>query len=138
MCGVYERISSMTPEEVSVVHLIVRESLTSNERRERLMHRFLTGHLPLFLRAMLEGIEQKELDPEIHPLIAMSCSMALGTIPLFMLKHSRARVETLLEVPNIPDFLRNTILSLAANCPGEANIAKQLSRIAARALGRRD
>ena len=51
----YERIVRLDAGERDVLRLVIRESLTSASRRERLLERFARGHFPIVIRTVLEG-----------------------------------------------------------------------------------
>jgi AcrR family transcriptional regulator len=135
MCGIYARIGSMSKVELDVVRLVLREALSSNDRRERLRQRFLRGHLPLLFRAMLEGSANGELDPSLHPLMAMACSMGIGVLPTLMLRM--ANEGEALELSAMPDFLRDAVAGFLRQTPSTEDMADLLSQIAVRAIGKR-
>jgi AcrR family transcriptional regulator len=87
LTGLYERVGRFSTHELEVIELIIRESFTSNERRYSLIQRFKRGHLPLLWNAVIDGRKTGELEASIHPIVSMVCSLAIGTIPLMMLRN---------------------------------------------------
>jgi AcrR family transcriptional regulator len=135
MQALYSRIGSLSTRELEVVQLIVREALTSSERREHLVTRFLRGHLPLLLRAVLDGRESRELDPTISPLVAMACSMGIGAVPTVMLRLAAARWALMAEKDEVPAIMRTAVGELMKQIPDADTLAQSLSEITLRALG---
>lgn len=134
LCGVYGRIGAMSDNELDVLRLIIRESLTSNDRRDRLMQRFLRGHLPLLMGAILEGIEGGEIDREVHPMVAMACTLGLSGAVSALMQLSKKRSECRVDPSAAPDFMRDVIRGFAALSLSPESIADSMSRIVARAL----
>jgi AcrR family transcriptional regulator len=87
LTGLYERVGKFSTYELEVIELIIRESLTSNERRNSLIRRFKRGHLPLLWNAVADGRKTGELEASIHPIVIMACSVAIGTVPMLMLRN---------------------------------------------------
>ena len=142
--GFYSRIGTMSDSEWEMVRLIFRESLTSNERRDRLKRRFLRGHLPLLLRTILEGIAANEVDRSVHPIILMGCTLAfggavgmLGQLQRRMLEWNSAPegcAESCPDVDGLPEFMRAALREAATCFPSHSELAEQMSRVVARAF----
>jgi len=77
----YERLARVSDEEVEMLRLLVREALVSSSRFERLRARFLRGHVPLVLRAIVEGLADGTLDRRRHPLVILLGTFALAGPP---------------------------------------------------------
>lgn len=137
MRGFYRRLGAMSDEEREVIHLVIRESLTSSDRRERLRSRFLRGHLPLLYRAILQGFETGDLDQGINPIIAMACSMALGGVAVAVTKFACCGMDSVAVDTSICDAVRDSIRKFVPELPSNDDLAEQLSQIAVRALGKR-
>jgi len=54
--ALFQRVAVLSAEELDVVRLVVREALVSSARRDRLIERFLRGHVPLVLGLLDEGV----------------------------------------------------------------------------------
>jgi AcrR family transcriptional regulator len=77
----YGRIGRMSDDELVVVKLIIREALLSSSRLERLVARFMRGHLPLVMQTLAEGVRDGSLRSDIPPPVLFMATMALGMAP---------------------------------------------------------
>jgi AcrR family transcriptional regulator len=77
----YERIVRLDDDERDVLRLVVRESLTSAARRERLLERFARGHFPIVIRTVLEGFANGALDASLPPFVVATAIISLGALP---------------------------------------------------------
>jgi len=75
----YERLAHASEDETIVIRLVVRELLTSSSRRRVLAERFLRGHIPLMLGAVMGGVQSGELGAG-HPPAAIGLSIGLLAI----------------------------------------------------------
>jgi AcrR family transcriptional regulator len=82
--ALYARIAAMSEEEFTVVRIVLREALVSSNRLRKLFARFSSqgGHVQLIAGTILSGIEEGALRPDVHPLLAMVATMALGFMPV--------------------------------------------------------
>ncbi|MGC4065875.1 MAG: hypothetical protein QM784_14740 [Polyangiaceae bacterium] len=135
--AVFRRVGRLSPHELEVVQLVVREALTSGERRSRLVNRFLRGHIPLLLRSVIDGIETGELDPSIHPLVGMACSLGIGAVPTLMLRAAAERGSDMAQNQEIPPIMRLATAEILKQIPDSDRLAEVLSGITLRALGKR-
>jgi AcrR family transcriptional regulator len=76
----YERLASASADEVDMLRLVVRDALLGSPRFERLVDRFLRGHVPLVLSTLLEGVQSGALAPR-HPMVLMAATLALAGPP---------------------------------------------------------
>ena len=74
----YARAAAMSDDELTVVRLVVREVLLSSSRLERLVERFSTGHLPLVLKMLLDGVAEGHITNAHHPAVLVSSTFALA------------------------------------------------------------
>jgi hypothetical protein len=76
-------VSSITPRLKALEQsgLVVRESLTSAARRERLLERFARGHFPIVIRTVLEGFANGALDSSLPPFVVATAIISLGALP---------------------------------------------------------
>jgi AcrR family transcriptional regulator len=132
--GFYARIGAMPQAELEVARLIVREALTSHERRDRLLRRFLRGHLPLLMSAILEACASGEVDKDTHPLVVMSCTLGFAGAMTMLMQSGRAEVDAYVDPAAAPDFMRELLREFAAKFPGGDDLALQLSRFVVRAV----
>jgi AcrR family transcriptional regulator len=94
----YERLGGATTDELEILRLVVREALLSSSRFERLIERFLRGHLPLVLDTLLEGVRDGELDGARHPWVLLMATFALAGPPQFI----RRAIGNRLPVQDVP------------------------------------
>lgn len=79
----YERLGRLSPEELLMVRLVLREALTSTSRLDRLIARFLRGHVPLLLRLVQDGTADGTFGPQHSPLtVAISLISLAGPAQL--------------------------------------------------------
>lgn len=78
---IYERIVRLDADERDVLRLVLRESLTSAARRERLLERFARGHFPIVIRTVLEGFADGTLDSSLPPFVVATAIISLGALP---------------------------------------------------------
>jgi AcrR family transcriptional regulator len=77
----YRRIAHTSTLERQVVGLVLREALTSNERLQKLAQRMSQGHVPLIFKAVEAGLARAELRSDLHPIVLMAATLALGAVP---------------------------------------------------------
>jgi AcrR family transcriptional regulator len=84
--ALYRRIGQASPLELQVIRLVAREALTSGQRLERVARRFSRGHIPLVFETVVRGVRSGELRTDLHPLVLMAATIALGTLPQIALR----------------------------------------------------
>lgn len=94
----YLRVARISEEELTVLRLVVREALTSNERFARLRQRFQSGHVPMIARLISDGYAQGVFDPKLHPMIAMLSVAGVGVMPQLL----RRALDAILPFPGTP------------------------------------
>ncbi len=77
----FVRIGHMSDLELTTMRLVVREALGSTARLERLIPRFMTGHVGLLLRTIGEGIGAGALRDDVPPPVLMMTAFAMGLAP---------------------------------------------------------
>lgn len=82
--ALYQRVGAVTESEAQVVRLVLRESLSSQERFTRLIDRFQRGHVPLMIGFLAEGMSCGALTSSQPPGVVMMAAAALGTLPHLM------------------------------------------------------
>lgn len=94
----YERIGSVSDDELDLVRLVAHEALTSSPRFERLIDRFLAGHVPVVMRMLLEGLRDGSIDRRRHPIVLLLATFSLAG-PTQMI---RRKLDARLPVPGAP------------------------------------
>ncbi len=84
--ALYRRVAAATAIERQVIRLVAREAFSSGERLEGLARRFGRGHVPLIFQAALAGVRSGELRSDVHPIVLMAATIALGTLPQIALR----------------------------------------------------
>jgi len=80
----FERIAEVRDEEADVLRLVAQEGLKRSARFERLVERFLAGHVPLILRTLMEGVQGGVLDKKRHPIVLLLATAGLAGPPQFI------------------------------------------------------
>ena len=91
----YARLGAMTPRELDVVRLVVREALVSSSRLAGVVERVSRGHLPLMLRTVADAVAKGEVRSDVPPLVASMSTFLLGLVPQLVFRI----------VPQLPEGL---------------------------------
>jgi len=94
----FERFASLRDDEIEVLRLVAQEGLLRSPRFERLVTRFLNGHIPLILRTLLDGTRDGVLDGSRHPIVLLLATAGLVGPPQLI----RRAVGDRLPVPGAP------------------------------------
>ena len=94
----YERIAALRDEEAEVLRLVAMEGLMGSPRFQRLVERFMHGHVPLILATLMDGIRAGVLDQRRHPIVLLLATAAPAGPPQFI----RRAVGERMPVPNAP------------------------------------
>jgi AcrR family transcriptional regulator len=94
----YERIGAASKDELDVLRMFLQEALFSSSRFERVVARFLRGHVPLVLAMLLDGVGEQALDARRHPMVLLFATFALAGPPQLM----RKVLDKRLPVPGAP------------------------------------
>lgn len=77
----YERLAAATADELDTLRLVVRDALLGSPRFDRLVQRFLSGHVSLVLGTLIEGVRTGALASERHPMVLMLATLGLAGPP---------------------------------------------------------
>jgi AcrR family transcriptional regulator len=94
----YERIGAASKDELDVLRMFLQEALFSSSRFERVVSRFLRGHVPLVLAMLVDGVGEQALDARRHPMVLLFATFALAGPPQLM----RKVLDKRLPVPGAP------------------------------------
>jgi AcrR family transcriptional regulator len=94
----YRRIAAANDDEIEIVRLVAREIMVSSPRLERLLERARSGHLPLALQTLLQGVRAGDVRADVHPMILMMATFSLAGPPQVM----RRLLGDRLPVPGAP------------------------------------
>jgi AcrR family transcriptional regulator len=91
LARIFERVAEVSDEEVEMLRLIAQEGLLQSPRFERLVERFLRGHVPLVLKTLFEGSKDGTLDSKRHPIVLMLATFGLAGPPQLIRRALGAR-----------------------------------------------
>ena len=95
---IFGRLAAVSEEEVEILRLVAQEGLLSSVRFERLVERFLRGHVPLVLKTLLDGVRDGVLDGKRHPVVLLLATFGLAGPPQLI----RRALGERLPVPGAP------------------------------------
>jgi AcrR family transcriptional regulator len=98
LAHLFERLAALSDEEIEILRLVVLEGLMSTQRFERLVARFMRGHIALGLKTVLDGLADGTLDRRRHPVVLLLSMFALAGPPQLL----RRVVGDRLPVPGAP------------------------------------
>lgn len=99
----FARIGAMTPDEQVTMRLLVRELFTSSSRREKLLPRFMRGHIGLILGLATDGAGDGTFAPLPPALIALA-TVGVGFFPQLVVKTVGPAAASAIGLPG-PDEL---------------------------------
>lgn len=114
--SLYDRFGAMSDEEFVVVRLMLRESLVSSERLNRVFERMMKGHTPAMLALLTDGIASGHVASDVNPAAALVTMAVLAIAPQVLLRRLAASVESV-------------------ELPKPAEMAKQMATVALRGVG---
>jgi AcrR family transcriptional regulator len=97
--ALYRRLAHLSDAEVDVVRLVLGEVLVSSVRLDRLVARFMRGHLPLVLGLLEEGVRDGTLDGGRPTLLLMMATFALAGPPQLIRRTLRGRLPAAAALP---------------------------------------
>ena len=77
----YQRHAGASDEEITVLQIVIREMLSSSGRRKLLLDRFLKGHIPVLMSAVMAGMASGEIAPGQHPAVVGISTLLLAIMP---------------------------------------------------------
>lgn len=99
LARLYAQLAQVTDDEIEMLRLVVRDVLTSSTRFERLLNRFLRGHVPLVLRTVMEGLSDGTFDRRHHPIVLVLATFVLAGPPQAIRRALGSKVP----VPGAPE-----------------------------------
>lgn len=92
-------VSFMNEHEREVSRIVLRELMTSTERRAQVVARFQRGHLPLVIDTIASGVREGKVDPALPFALVMTCAFAVCVVPQVMLPILDAHLPLLGPMP---------------------------------------
>jgi AcrR family transcriptional regulator len=77
--AVYHRVAAMTDTEFDVIRIVIREALVSTDRLQKVVERFMRGHVPFLIKALQDGLKDGTLRGDT-PLPATMAALATCAI----------------------------------------------------------
>ncbi len=77
--AVYHRVAAMSDVEFDVLRLVIREALVSSDRLQKVLERFMRGHVPILLKTLAQGMTDGTLRTDT-PLPATVAAIATCAI----------------------------------------------------------
>lgn len=116
--NLYTVIGALDEEELEIVRLLARELLLASPRSAKIFERFATGHVPLVMQTLHDGVREGLIDGERSPVLLLMTTFAVGALPQMMLHL-------------LGDQL------LLANAPTGAALSRQLTDVLLGGIGKR-
>lgn len=96
----YLRLAAMSEDELTVLRIVLRESMIAGPRLKKVSKRFLEGHVPLVIATVLEGLSSGALDAQLPPMVAAISLAALGLVPVVMLRRIAPVLPAGMDIPD--------------------------------------
>ncbi len=116
---VFTRLGALSPEELDVVRLVVREALVSSSRLDRLLERFSRGHLPMLIAAIVDGVQRGELVDDVPPPLLKIAILGAGVLPQIFRRVAAERAPIFGALPS-GDALADLMLDVIYDGIGRA------------------
>jgi AcrR family transcriptional regulator len=117
---IYGRMSRLSPTEIDVVRLVLREAMVSSARLSRLAQRFEQGHVPLVVKALRDGIAQGTFDPGLHLAVLLAATASMAVLPQVLHR-----------------LISTTALPIAQLLPAREEAARQLAEVLLHGIAKR-
>ena len=88
--GAFVRLGHASDLEIEVIQLVAREALGSSARLQRVLARFMRGHLALLTATIADGIKSGEFDRAIPAPLILVAVMGLGGAPQLARRAARS------------------------------------------------
>ena len=118
LAELYQRVARMSDEEFQVIRLIMREALVSSARVQRLGARFMQGHIPVVIGCLGNGIANKRLREDLHPMLLLAATLSLGIMPQLVRR-----------------IVAGALPAGAPELPAASDVAKVMSDVLLRGIG---
>ena len=113
----FTRIGAMSPDEQVTMRLLVRELFTSSTRREKILPRFLRGHIGLILKLATDGAGDGTFAALPPALIALA-TVGVGFFPQLVVKTVGPAAAGAIGLPaetDLPRLLAEVLLRGVSN-----------------------
>ena len=117
-----QRVARVSDSELTVMQLVAREALTSSTRLERLVQRFMRGHVPLVAKLVGDGFVAGTFDRQLHPIVVMLSLVGISVVPQVI----RRVIDQRLPLP------------LLQSAPSGEALAHELVQVLFRGVARKD
>lgn len=108
----YHRVASMSEIEFDVIRIVVREALVSSQRLAKVFQRFTTGHVPMILSTVQQGLQDGTFDAR-RPLAAIVAALATTAIfPQLMRRRIAGQLPAIDGLVPEPTALADALLDI--------------------------
>lgn len=108
----YHRVASMSEIEFDVIRIVVREALVSSQRLAKIFQRFTTGHVPMILSTVQQGLQDGTFDAR-RPLAAIVAALATTAIfPQLMRRRIVGQLPAIDGLVPEPTVLADALLDI--------------------------
>ena len=118
-----------------MLRLVAREALSSSTRLRRILARFMTGHVPLLLETIVDGIGAGDFDDRLPPVLVWVAVVGLGGVPQ-LIRHATQSIPFFAALEGA-EALADASINLVFRATGAAPEARAGSRPAGPAARRR-
>jgi AcrR family transcriptional regulator len=109
---VYHRIAGISEVEFDVIRIVVREALVSSTRLQKLFQRFATGHVPMMVATVQQGMADGTFDAK-KPLAAIIAALAASAIfPQLIRRRIVAELPAIAPIVPDPKTLADALLDV--------------------------
>ncbi len=109
---VYHRISQLDDVEFDVIRIVIREALVSSARLQKLFERFSTGHVPLLLKTVQQGLVDGTFDPSKPMPAIVAAFVATAIFPQLMRRRLVTQLPAIAGLVPAPAPLADALLDI--------------------------
>lgn len=116
----FVRLGQLSEDEIAVMRLVIREMLTSSERRGKLLERFMHGHVPLIVGTVLEGVQTGAFTDRVPPPVLAISTATLALFPQLIRQVVGERIPVAIGMPGgetLSHALADVLLNGIAKAP---------------------
>jgi AcrR family transcriptional regulator len=133
----FVRLGNTSDLELDVIRLIAREALSSSTRLQRILGRFMKGHVPLLIETIAEGMRDGEFDVAIPAPFVFMAIIGIGGLPQ-LIRRAAARSLPFFSALPRTEALAQTSIDVLFRAVGPPTANKGKPRVARKRAPRRD
>jgi AcrR family transcriptional regulator len=132
----FVRLGNTSDLELDVIRLMAREALSSSTRLQRILGRFMKGHVPLLMETIAQGMRDGEFDGAIPAPFVFIAIIGIGGLPQLVRRAARS-LPFLSTLPRT-EALAQTSIDVLFRAVGAPMANKGKPRVARKRARRRD